>query len=468
MGDFGIDLVEQVMLHWRVRCVLRRAGDEVTSGPDALSVVTALVASLELGYPPAGLRRAVRAWADGVGDAEDRRRALACLVEVFARMAAATGDEAASDALDAALEQVAAEAATLVVSEGGEAPVGPGRSPQRRLLERRLAHMAAEAAANGGDVALGLFEPERRPPAAGHVRGRSRSRPGDMALVQLAACLGRLAGEGNVYRLGPRRLVVVMARATDSAGLGDVVLRATAGRVPPFVWGTASLGAAGSGALGRPDSLLVLAEADLHRRRRDLRSARRQLARHRRRAGLAAVTSVLVLATGVLVGVHGAVGRPPSARSALPTGGAGLHQTPSAGAPTGPPASTSTPPSTSTPGASTPTSTDTAAVQGSPSPAAAGRPPAYPGGGSSAQLTTGAPSPTPPSRGPGSATPPPGSGSTTPPSGAGSPPAPVTAVLDQFLSTASGLLGGVVSLAAPQAVSAGPRATSAGVVFLGR
>jgi len=402
------------MLHWRVRCVLRRGPIEATSGPDALALVTALTTSLERGYPPPGLGRAARAWGASVGDADAAQVALVCLAEIAIELAADVFQEFPPVGLDPVLEQLAAEAAATTGRGGRHATSEPRGYPDRSLLERHLDRIVADAVTTGGDVALGLVELERSGGAAVQLPRRSLVPVDGEAMADLVDALSRVAGERRVYRLGTRKLAVLMPR-TDIAGLGELVLRTTLSAAPRFTWGAASLAAAGPQAIAHPDALMALAEADLHLRRRDLLHARRRLAQRRRRSALATAGSALVLVLGILVGLNGAGGRAGPSRLATAS--------PRSTAPPAP-----VPPSPAS-------STQAPGVAGS----APGSPVRLPSPaketGTSLRLTTGRPA------GGGSAPPANPGSATNPPPGGGSPSSPVTAVLDQFLSTVKGMVG---------------------------
>lgn len=405
MGDFGTDLVQTVMLHWRVRCVVRGAPLEVASGPDAVALVTALTASLERGYPPPGLGRAARAWGADVADPVAAQAALRCLAEIAVELVADVSRQLSPAGLDPALEELTLEAAVMAQAGARNATV----PRDRRLLERHLEQAVADAVRSDGDVAVGVVELERSSRGAVQLPGRTRVPADDRALGDLVAALQGEVGAGRVYRLGPRKLAVLVAGAA-TAELGELVLRVTA-RAPRFAWGAARLGAAGPRAVASPDALVVLAEADLHVRRRDLLRARRQLAQHHRRSALAGAGSALVIVLGMLVGLSGTGGPVGSSRLAAPLGGSG-------GRPVRAPSSLPTPApgeSSSTTEPSPPVSTPTPGSRGAPQPPTTGAP---------ARRASPGPPPAPSSTAP-------------PPAGASS---PVAALVDQVLSTAKGLV----------------------------
>lgn len=428
MGDTASDLVQQVVLHWRVRCALRRVPVEAASGPDALALVTALAATVERGYPPPGLDRAARAWAANLADPAHARGALRCLAEIAVQLVADAPEQFSPAGLDPVFDQLIAEAAVTAQADARAVAA----APDRRLLERRLERAVADALRTGGDIAVGVVELERPRRSAPHLPGRAPIPVPQEAMEDLASALQRMVGAGGVHRLGTRRLAVLVPGA-DTAGLGDLFLQATA-RAPSFTWGTASLGAVGSRAVASPDALVVLAEADLHLRRRDLVRARGQITRRHHRSALAATGSALVLVLGILVGLNAAGGNLGSSpQAALGSSGPALP------------------------------------LRGGPGQPA--RAPSIPGGSSSAPPPP-APAPTPardvgallpatgtPDHG---ANPPPPAGprsTAPPPGGSTSPLSPVTAALDQVLATAVGVVG---SLTGVQLDSAGGRQPAAG------
>jgi hypothetical protein len=438
----GPELAQRVLLHWRVRCLVRMAPLRATSGSDALSLCAALLWTLEHRSPAPGLALAARRWVEGAASVPELARASECLAEVVTEIARvafpALSPQTLEHALDVVADEVAAAPARRAPRPGVDRATGLA---DRRALERDLDALVAAAVAGGGiDLALAVVEPEHT--ARGSLRhtGWRRGDAGHAALGGLVSALRRataqLGGNGRLYRLGARRLAVLLPRG-DSAALGALLLWATCRDAPPFLWGSASLRAGGPGAAAQPDALVVLAEADLHLRRRDLFAARAALARqHRRRRVAGSLAAAVVVLAGVALGLAGgpagrpglsALGLPPAARSGPPT--------------------PSTPPAPATPAA-------VAAVPSAPAPSPAQLPApggvqlveaveALPsGGGASPGMPPSAPAPGgPPGSGPPAPGGPPGSGPPGPPPPPAVPPVP----LDQVVGAVVGTVGSLVA-----------------------
>lgn len=315
----GAEVAERVLLHWRVRCLLRQAPLRATTNSDSLALCAAMVWTLQHRAPPPGLLLTGRRWAESAANVPDASRALDCLAEVVTEIAEVAFPAFPRDSLPALFDRLAAESRSSVVGRVRRPGVDMLTGlPDRAALERDLDALVAAAKVGGAvDVAVAVVEPER--PAKGSVRRpRRRPTPSEQGALQaLAVALQhRLAGGARLYRLGTRRLAVTAGR-WDTAAMGELMLRTSCSAAPSFVWGTASLHAVGQRAAEDPDALVVLAEADLHRRRRDLVHARAALAKQHQRRALGTVAAALVVLAGIALGLGtGGPGVPPS-RSAL-------------------------------------------------------------------------------------------------------------------------------------------------------
>lgn len=437
----GAELAERVLLHWRVRCLLRQAPLRATTSADSLALCAAMLWTLEHREAPPGLLLTARRWAESAATVPDATRALECLAEVVAEIAEVAFPAFSRRSLPELFARLAGEARSAVTRRARRPGVDVVTGlPDRPSLERDLDALVAAAKVGGGvDVTVAVVEPQRS--ARGSVRTPRRHPVAaeQGALRDLAAALeDRLAGGARLYRLGTRRLAVVAAR-WDTRAMGELMLRASCSAAASFVWGTASLRGAGERAAADPDALVVLAEADLHLRRRDLLRARAALARQHRRTALRTVAAALVVLAGAALGVGtSGPGAPPSRSASAPP--------PSTLAPGGTGGAPAAGPPAPSPAPSSPAPAAVASV-----PAASGGAPS--GGAGTAQLVgsfqpegggqqgTGAPAP------PGAAPPPPGQPSPSPPPSSPSPrprpPVPATSPAGQVLASVLGKLGGL-------------------------
>ena len=298
--DSGTVLVQRMMVHWRVRCVLRRAPIEATAGSAALDLCAAIVTTLERGAPPPGLARAVRTWGAGLRSADEAVAAAQCLSEITTELSADVFQEFPSAALEPVLELLANEAAAASTRLAERQAVASSLS-DRKALERDLDEAVAASLLSNAEAALAVIELDAAPKGSLH---RPRDpQADDAAVLALGAALASAGAPGQrVYRLSRRKLAV-LAPGTHTVDLGAVVLEATLAVGLSFSWGMAGLRASGADVLASPDVLLMLAEADLHLRRRDYVQARHMLAQHRRRSALASVSAALLLLAGTAFGL---------------------------------------------------------------------------------------------------------------------------------------------------------------------
>ncbi len=283
-------LVQHMRLQWGVRCIFRRTSFLMTTGPHALALCAAVTGALERPTWSPDLAVAARTWRLGVAPA-DAAAGLRYLAETVTQVVTAEFGEIPAPGLDTVLEQLMGEAKSASSrSELASYDVDSG-CPNRRALEGDLADSVAEALADGGDVALAVVEL--------HPSVKRR----DEGLLSLVAVLRRALGApGHVYRVAATKLAVLLP-GQDSADAGTMMLRATCGGAPRFMWGASSLQASGVTSAERADAVVLLAEADLHLRSRDYTHARKMLTRQRRHSALAAVAGALVMVAGVTLGL---------------------------------------------------------------------------------------------------------------------------------------------------------------------
>jgi GGDEF domain-containing protein len=338
--DSGTVLVQRLMVHWRVRCVLRRAPIEATAGSAALDLCAAIVTTLERGAPPPGLARAVRTWGAGLRSADEAVAAAQCLSEITTELSADVFQNFPSAALEPVLELLATEAAAAS-ARLAERQAGASSLSDRKALERDLDEAVAASLLSNAEAALAVIELDAAPKGSLH---RPRDpQADDAAVLALGAALAGAGGPGQrVYRLSRRKLAV-LAPGTHTVDLGAVVLEATLALGIGFSWGMAGLRASGADVLTSPDVLVMLAEADLHLRRRDYVHARHMLSQHRRRSALASVSAALLLLAGTAFGL-GAFRSAPQGQGQL-AAPARLGTTPSAPSSPGPSVVLPTPPS---------------------------------------------------------------------------------------------------------------------------
>jgi GGDEF domain-containing protein len=399
--DTGTDLVQHLRLQWGVRCIFRHASFLATTGPEALDLCAAVLAALESPNWSPGIAVAARRWRTGVSSPAEAAPALRCLSESVAELAVEEYGEHPPPGLDPVLEQLIGEAtsASSPRTGAGRVDLVTGCS-NRAAFERDLADAVTDALVQLDDVAVALVEldPSRK--------------VSDLNLLSLLAAIRRTVQRGDAcYRVGPRKFAVLL-RGEDASAAGSAMLRVTLSGAPRFSWGVSSLRSAGIVSADRADVVVLLAEADLHLRRRDYSHARHMLARQRRNSALTAVAGALVLVAGVVLGVGPAIHAPSHSEAA-------------------PPAAVEAPPAPAAP-IPGPAAGSPAAV---PSPSPAMSVPAH-GTLVSYVTPTPPPSPTPP--------PTPGPGGTPPPSflpPAPPPPAPVP----QLLGSAESLLAGLLN-----------------------
>lgn len=403
--DTGTDFVQHLRLQWGVRCIFRRTSFLATTGPEALALCAAVLAALESPSWSPGVAVAARRWRTGVSSPAEVASALRCLSESIVEVVVDEYGEHSPPGLDPVLEQLVGEATSASARRTGTDRVDPltGCS-NRHELERDLTDAVTDALVSLDDVSLALVElhPSRR--------------VSDVTLLSLLAAIRRTLHRGDgCYRVGPRKFAVLL-RGEDAAAAGSAMLRVTCSGAPRFSWGVSSLRSAGIMSADRADALVVLAEADLHLRRRDYFHARQMLTRQRRNSALAAVAGVMVLVAGVVLGVGPATHSPSRSEAAPPAAVAG------------PP-----PPSTAPPSA-LPSVASPVPV---PSPALS-----VPGHGALVSYVTPAP-PAPPAQ-------PPPSGGSAPPPAAPPPSVAPPAPLAQLLGSAESLLGGLLNTLLPQ------------------
>jgi len=338
--DSSTVLAQRMMVHWRVRCVLRRAPIEATAGSAALDLCAAIVTTLERAAPPPGLARAVRTWGAGLRSADEAVAAAQCLSEIATELSADVFQTFPSAALEPVLELLATEAAAAS-TRLAERQAGASSLSDRKALERDLDEAVAASLLSNAEAALAVIELDTAPKGTLH---RPRDpQADDAAVLALGVALASAGAPGQrVYRLSRRKLAV-LAPDTHTVDLGAVVLEATLALGIGFSWGMAGLRASGADVLASPDVLVMLAEADLHLRRRDYVHARHMLSQHRRRSALASVSAALLLFVGTAFGL-GAFRSAPQGQGQL-AAPARLGTTPTAPSPPGPSVVLPTPPS---------------------------------------------------------------------------------------------------------------------------
>ena len=332
----GTELLDRLLLHWRVRCVLRRAPLEATAGPEAADLCTALAAHLEPAWlsPPPALGRALRRWAAGAARPEAARAALDCLAEIATELVAGVETEFPPASLGPVLEEIARQADELASRQDvpAEAGVPAPAWRDRHALEHDVEMAVALGAVERRETALAVVQVDsaRRRSLRPHRDGKAEADP----LSSVGGVLRLLVGADALYRLGRDKVAVLVPGSAK--GVGALMLRVTcASPRTRMSWGATSLGPAAGHLPADADALVMLAEADLVLRRRDLAHARRALAQHRQRVA-ASVTAAVVLLAGVVVGVGSLHPVSPSTPSeALPSGGSFLAPVP--GTPTGVP-----------------------------------------------------------------------------------------------------------------------------------
>lgn len=299
------DLVHHLVVEWRVRCAMRRAPWELTIGDRALALCVAVTRTLEQGAAAPGLSLHVRTWGAGVSSPEAARAALQGLGEAVSDLVGSGFGDFRPRGLDVVLQELAKEA--IVPARRRTDPLGLDaltRCPGRRALERDLATILSAAGAAGEDVTLAVMELDTPPPRALRVAGTPEPSTDAQLHALLATLRATFGAPVTVYRVGDRAFAV-LARAVGTAAMGESILLATCRSGPAFTWGTASLLASGAIASGAPDLLLLVAEADLHIRRRNAVEARRTSRRQRQLSVVSTVAAALLAVAGAAIGLSG-------------------------------------------------------------------------------------------------------------------------------------------------------------------
>lgn len=402
--DTGTDFVQHLRLQWGVRCIFSRSSFVATTGPEALALCAAVLAALESPSWSPGVAVAARRWRTGVSSPAEAASALRCLSESVVELVVDEYGEHPPPGLDPLLEQLIGEATSTSAWRAGTDGVDLVTGcPDRHAFERDLADAVTDALVELDDASVALVELAPSKKAS------------DATLLSLLAGIRRsLHRADKCYRVGPRKFAVLLA-GEDAAAAGSAMLRVTCGGAPRFSWGVSSVRSAGISSAERADALVLLAEADLHLRRRDYSHARHMLTRQRRNSALAAVAGAMVLVAGVVMGVGPATHVPSRSEAS-------------------PPAAVAGPPLQQGQPAPSPQSASPAPVP-SPVPATS-----VPGHGTLVSYVTPAP-PTPSS-------PPPPAGGPAPPPPTSAPPPP--AALTQLLGSAESLLSGLLGALTPQ------------------
>jgi len=320
------ELGQRLLLDWRVRCGLRHAAVGATSNADAMTLCVAVASTLERGTGAQELALAACAWASGVTSGAEARAALLCLCDVAAEAETAAVAGMAPGALDIVLEQLAIVAAPapapLAVTPARRHQVDPLTGCRgRHAFEADLDDHVSLAASSGADVSVVLAE---LAPRRG-VRARRDAGPGpaggpdDVVVLRLVAALRRATGSPRpIYRLAEHRFALLLP-GTSRARAGEVMLLATCASAPAFDWGAGSLAAAGPRAADG-GVVVMLADADLRIRRRDLSHAIAALARRRRASVVTGAAAALVLLGGAAFALDGGPSGPasPALQAALP------------------------------------------------------------------------------------------------------------------------------------------------------
>ena len=180
------------------------------------------------------------------------------------------------------------------------------------------------AGATAADVTVVFAElAELSGGAGGRDRRSSKgAAAADVEVLGLVAALRRATGSPRpVYRVGDERFALLLPR-TNRLRAGELMLLATCGAGPAFHWGAGSLSSAGKRAADDPGVLMMLAEADLLIRRRDLSHARALLTRRRRASVATSAAAALALVGGSAFGLDAFGGGAPL-RAALEAHGHG-------------------------------------------------------------------------------------------------------------------------------------------------
>ncbi|HUO48621.1 MAG TPA: hypothetical protein VMU09_07295 [Acidimicrobiales bacterium] len=336
-GNRAQELGQRLLLDWRVRCGLRRCAVEATSSPQAMALCVAVSRTLRDRSGGPELALAACTWSSGVASSAEARAALLCLCDVAAEAGTTTVEGLPAHALDIVLEQLAIVAAPAPDPAALPAPARHDVDPLtgcrgRRAFEADLDDHVALAKVAGRDVSVVLAE--LAPRKAKARRGtRLALVPDDVVVLGLVATLRRATGSPRpLYRLSEHRFALLLP-GTSRVRAGELMLVATCGSGPAFDWGAGSL--AGAGARAGDDSGVVtmLADADLHIRRRDLVHATHELARKRKASVVTAATAAVALLGGSAFAFEGGSpgGLPQAALGAshavtqVPGGAGALH-----------------------------------------------------------------------------------------------------------------------------------------------
>ena len=272
------------------------------SGPEALSLVSALFPALGSGSQTPDLGRAARSWGTTFSAPVEALAALSALRKVVVDAARAplagsalfglpvTVDSANGVVDQLMLEAVDAASANLRTLARTDPLTG---CANRLALREDLSYAAGAAARSGLDlsvVALDLDGLKKINDTRGHAAG-------DAALRALVARLSaELRDADTLYRTGGDEFVVV-APFTDAAGAAAMLERASGGGGPSFSWGIASMRAMGARAAENPELLTAAADSDLYARRR--RTRRRRASGEKRHRAMNARTAVALAGTQV-------------------------------------------------------------------------------------------------------------------------------------------------------------------------
>jgi GGDEF domain-containing protein len=341
--SYAEDLARRLRRDWRVRCALRRARWELTSGQAAADLCGAVVATVLEGRAGPELARSARCWGSRVASPTEARAALQCLGEAVGALVASEFGDFRPKGLDPTLEQLALESLLPAGRRTTPVCIDPLTGcPDRASLAGDLAVAVTDAAARGEDLTLAVLALDDGGPTSDRHRTRRVHGPrlGDrrpdatddgQVLGLLATVRHVFGGRVCVYRIGADALAL-LARRTGAVAMGEAILQATCLVGPRFTWGTADLRSVGDQAVSSPDALLVLAEADMVLRQRDYVRATESLSSRRRLSVAGSIAAAMLLLAGIGVVVLGSPGSRPPARTALP----GLHGTPPSPAPSGP------------------------------------------------------------------------------------------------------------------------------------
>lgn len=298
----------RLLLHWRIRCAARHVAIDATSGPGAATLCTSVIGTLKDESNAGDLEFHLRRWRAGAA-AADARGALLCLAELTSELSAEVFAEFPPPGLAVILEHLSDAAASAAMPEKPVAAVEPVTGcPGSDVLDHDLNKMVRRAAVSSADVGVAVVELDQRHRHSRPATGRPD--PQNPALIGLASTLRLAASQADtVYRWGPRRFALVSWDA-DKVAMRQTMLQAVCLGGEKFHWGVASLSDIGSPAEQNPDLLLMMAEADLHLRRKDLSHAKAALERRRRTTLVGVAAAAMLLAAVVSNGFAGSPGQP--------------------------------------------------------------------------------------------------------------------------------------------------------------